>query len=569
MGLARGETLEQRLKRDKQLPPPIVERLLDRLLDGLEEVHKTGFLHRDIKPANIILDAKDNPTLIDFGASRASMADRTAALTAIFTPRYAAAEQLTSDKQGPWTDIYSVSATLYHAITGRPPPSSLERALNDSYEPLTELLPAGFSAEHAATDRCGSWRCGQRTGRSRSPSGVTVLRRRKRRRDGDDATVVEHAKRSPHRGRTARPVPPPARTEPRRRRWLPDVTGFSARIAGEDRIDLLAGVTAVGPRLAVGGYLVFAPSSAPPPPHLAIGRPTTSTLRGQSAGGAATGGRGSGKANSGGRSQAKGRGRGPAEGSGRSAAEGGSRSAAEGGSRGPAEGSGRSAAEGGQPRPSRRQRPKRSRRRQPRPSRRPSREREAEGSGRGPAEGSGRSAAEGGSRGPAEGSGRSQAKGGGGSQAASGSRGRGSEVSGGRRDCAATRSSRPPADPGGVDVARLRHAWRRRCLRAAFARDDPGLAARTQSADDGLPDGCTTTGIAGRGSTGTFESMMMTRKRPKRRGARKRQQRGLALQRRQLRLLPVGQVIHTVELHARIHPGGALNFQVPRLARMA
>ena len=146
MALARGDTLEQRLKRDKQLPAAIVERLFDRLLGGLEEVHKAGFLHRDVKPANIILDAKDNPTLIDFGASRAAMADRTAALTAIFTPRYAAAEQLTSDKQGPWTDIYSVSATLYHAITGRPPPSSLERALNDSYEPLTGLSLAGFSA---------------------------------------------------------------------------------------------------------------------------------------------------------------------------------------------------------------------------------------------------------------------------------------------------------------------------------------------------------------------------------------------------------------------------------------
>ena len=146
MALARGETLEQRLKRDKQLPAAIVERLFDRLLGGLEEVHKAGFLHRDVKPANIILDAKDNPTLIDFGASRAAMADRTAALTAIFTPRYAAAEQLTSDKQGPWTDIYSVSATLYHAITGEPPPSSLERALNDSYEPLTGLSLTGFSA---------------------------------------------------------------------------------------------------------------------------------------------------------------------------------------------------------------------------------------------------------------------------------------------------------------------------------------------------------------------------------------------------------------------------------------
>src|SRR5262245_10316303 len=145
MGLARGDTLEQRLKHDGKLAPEITMRMLERLLDGLEAVHKAGFLHRDVKPANVILDANNNPTLIDFGASRASMADRTAAMTAIFTPRYAAAEQLTSDKQGPWTDIYGLSATLYHAITGKPPPSSLERALNDAYEPLAKLSPEGYS----------------------------------------------------------------------------------------------------------------------------------------------------------------------------------------------------------------------------------------------------------------------------------------------------------------------------------------------------------------------------------------------------------------------------------------
>jgi serine/threonine protein kinase len=53
---------------------------------GRYEVHRAGFLHRDIKPANILLDADGNPTLIDFGASRAAMAGRTMAMTAIFTP---------------------------------------------------------------------------------------------------------------------------------------------------------------------------------------------------------------------------------------------------------------------------------------------------------------------------------------------------------------------------------------------------------------------------------------------------------------------------------------------------
>ena len=73
------------------------------LLSGLQKVHETGFLHRDIKPANIMLGADGRPTLIDFGAARAAMADRTKTMTAIFTPGYAAPEQFTSAKQGPWT----------------------------------------------------------------------------------------------------------------------------------------------------------------------------------------------------------------------------------------------------------------------------------------------------------------------------------------------------------------------------------------------------------------------------------------------------------------------------------
>ncbi len=144
MELLAGDTLENRLKGGNKLTPAEIDRILWPLLDGLEQVHATGFLHRDIKPANILLDAEGNPTLIDFGASRAAMAGKTTAMTAIFTPGYAAAEQFTSAKQGPWTDIYGISATLYHAITGTPPPSAFDRMLDDEYVPLAKLMPAGF-----------------------------------------------------------------------------------------------------------------------------------------------------------------------------------------------------------------------------------------------------------------------------------------------------------------------------------------------------------------------------------------------------------------------------------------
>ena len=65
-------------------------------------------------------------------------------MTAIFTPGYAAAEQFTSAKQGPWTDIYGLSATLYHAITGQTPPSAFDRMLDDAYEPLGKKALPGF-----------------------------------------------------------------------------------------------------------------------------------------------------------------------------------------------------------------------------------------------------------------------------------------------------------------------------------------------------------------------------------------------------------------------------------------
>ena len=139
MELLSGETLGGRIRQNGCSVRNGIERILWPLLDGLEQVHNAGFLHRDIKPANILIDATGNPTLIDFGASRAAMAGRSAALTAIFTPGYAAAEQMTSAKQGPWTDIYSLSATLYHAITGAPPPSAFDRMLDDAYEPLARM----------------------------------------------------------------------------------------------------------------------------------------------------------------------------------------------------------------------------------------------------------------------------------------------------------------------------------------------------------------------------------------------------------------------------------------------
>jgi serine/threonine protein kinase/peptidoglycan hydrolase-like protein with peptidoglycan-binding domain len=196
MGLVEGENLNKRLLREGRLTPEAVERLLLPLLDGLEEVHAIGFLHRDIKPANVMVDARGRPTLIDFGAARAAMAGRSTTMTAIFTPGYAAAEQYTSASLGPWTDIYGVAATMAHAITGKIPPSSIERIIKDTYVPLSELKPEGFSPELLAGIDAGmarqvddrpqsiaEWRHVLRTGEHRASSQeVTQVEFKPRRR---------------------------------------------------------------------------------------------------------------------------------------------------------------------------------------------------------------------------------------------------------------------------------------------------------------------------------------------------------------------------------------------------
>gem|GEM_PF-417245 len=269
MEMLRGDTLEGRIKSGGPLDPAAVERILWILLDGLEQVHEAGFLHRDIKPANILLDARGNPTLIDFGASRAAMAGRTTAMTAIFTPGYAAAEQMTSAKQGPWTDIYALAATIYHALTGRAPPNAFDRMLDDEYEPLAKVAPpgtapgliAGIDAGLAvrASDRPQSIAGWRTVLAMASPAAGDATQRISRTVD-PAATIVTRAPTiQPTRQPTVQPAaapepaPPPPPPQPKSR--TPLYAGVAAAVL------LLAGG---------GGYFALSspgtPSKGPAPP---------------------------------------------------------------------------------------------------------------------------------------------------------------------------------------------------------------------------------------------------------------------------------------------------------------
>ncbi len=157
-----GRPFHELLKDGRTLPEDELKNILFPILDGLKAIHNAGFIHRDIKPPNIYIREDNSPVLIDFGSARQSLQGFTRTLTTMVSPGYAPFEQYVgkSDKQGPWTDIYGLGATLYRAATGVAPPDSMARSEallhgnRDIYVSAAELAGGDYSpAFLAAIDR--------------------------------------------------------------------------------------------------------------------------------------------------------------------------------------------------------------------------------------------------------------------------------------------------------------------------------------------------------------------------------------------------------------------------------
>ena len=115
-------------ERGGKLPQENVLYIADIITDALLIAHSMNVLHRDISPDNIFILNNGEVKLIDFGAARQVLAEQSKSISVILKQGFAPLEQYQRrGKQGPWTDIYALGATLYYVITGKMPDEVTER----------------------------------------------------------------------------------------------------------------------------------------------------------------------------------------------------------------------------------------------------------------------------------------------------------------------------------------------------------------------------------------------------------------------------------------------------------
>lgn len=152
MALVVGTSLNERVKNDGPLPPKEAARLLKLVVEAVGYAHGKGIIHRDIKPQNILLDEAGQPRLTDFGLAKQVLgqSELTATGQVMGTPSYMPPEQASGklDEIGPASDVYSLGATLYFVLTGRPPfqaasmAETIQQVLNAETVSLRRLNPA-------------------------------------------------------------------------------------------------------------------------------------------------------------------------------------------------------------------------------------------------------------------------------------------------------------------------------------------------------------------------------------------------------------------------------------------
>ncbi|MCL4800196.1 MAG: serine/threonine protein kinase [Burkholderiales bacterium] len=147
MRYERGRTLQEHIQaRRGSIKENFIRRIFTLLLNGLREVHLNKLLHLDIKPANIYVRNDGTPVLIDFGAARQTLTAEGFKLNPMYTPGFASPEHYKNrELLGPWTDVYSVGASIFACIAGAAPQAADLRMDKDRYVSATKLFGGKYS----------------------------------------------------------------------------------------------------------------------------------------------------------------------------------------------------------------------------------------------------------------------------------------------------------------------------------------------------------------------------------------------------------------------------------------
>ena len=149
MRYERGRTLQEHIhKKTGAIKEEWIRATFVPLPNGLREVHSNKLLHLDIKPGNIYIRNDGTPVLIDFGAARQTLAVDGLKLPPMFTPGFASLEHHRErDKLGPWSDIYSIGASMYSCLGGYGPPVAPQRMEKDKMTSVRKGWSGKYSAE--------------------------------------------------------------------------------------------------------------------------------------------------------------------------------------------------------------------------------------------------------------------------------------------------------------------------------------------------------------------------------------------------------------------------------------
>ncbi|HEX2529911.1 MAG TPA: serine/threonine-protein kinase [Burkholderiaceae bacterium] len=154
MAYESGRSLQEHIlrRRDKGEKPLVSEhfirKIFSHVMNGLREVHTNKLLHLDLKPANIYLRVDGTPILLDFGAARQTLKTDIQKLYPMYTPGFAAPElYVKNGNLGPWTDIYSIGASIFACMVGAPPQPADQRKVHDKMDGHLCKLAGLYSEE--------------------------------------------------------------------------------------------------------------------------------------------------------------------------------------------------------------------------------------------------------------------------------------------------------------------------------------------------------------------------------------------------------------------------------------